>query len=165
MTKRATKRRPDLRRIVARRSYTVLEAAQLLGVRPATVRRWVKLGVPHLADSRPVLILGFALKDWLRERRAEACRRCSDDELYCFRCREPRQTMAGSVAIILENQRTVRITGRCIDCGTRMNKKGSRANLPQIRKSFRLPTCRHDNLEGSGNPLVDRDLEVEEIGQ
>ncbi len=90
-------------------------------------------------------------------------RKCPPDELYCFRCREPRQAASDSVAIVLENEKTVRITGRCIECDTRMNKKGSRAKLNEIERTFGLSTKRHATLVGSDDPLVNRDLEIEKI--
>ncbi len=107
--------------------------------------------------------MGFVLKAWLEERRAKARKSCKADEFYCFGCREPRQAAPGSIIIVNENEKTVRITGRCVECDTRMNRKGSRSKLDEIERTFRISTKRHATLRGSDNPLVKRDLEMEEF--
>jgi len=163
MAKNTRGRRPDLRRIMNRRSYTVAQAADLLGIRQGAVRNWLGAGLPCLDDARPVLIMGFAMKAWLKERRNKARKSCKVDELYCFRCREPRWAAQGSIAIITENEKTVRITGRCVECDTRMNRKGSRAKLDEIKRTFRISTKRHATLGVSDDPLVNRDLEMEKV--
>ena len=147
-----------------RRSYTVAQVADLFGVSRGTVRCWLRRGLPCLDEGRPVLFMGFALKAWLKQRRDRARKSCEADEFYCFRCREPRQAVPGSVVIIPENEKTVRIAARCARCDTRMNRKGSRAKLDEIERTFRLSTKRHAPLEVSDDPLVNRDLEMDKVG-
>ncbi|MDQ3246746.1 MAG: helix-turn-helix domain-containing protein, partial [Pseudomonadota bacterium] len=52
-------------RVKVNRSYTVEEAAEAVGATPQTVRIWIKSGLLALEGQRPVLILGWALKDFL----------------------------------------------------------------------------------------------------
>ena len=57
------KRKIDARRVKIHRNYTISEVAQLLGVHKNTVQHWLKSGLPHIGEPRPILILGQDLKD------------------------------------------------------------------------------------------------------
>jgi hypothetical protein len=54
------------------------------------------LGLPHLSDQRPFLILGPDLIDF-RAKRDQPKRRCGVQELFCFRCREPKTAAGGMI--------------------------------------------------------------------
>jgi excisionase family DNA binding protein len=77
------------------RSYSAEEAARTLGVHKGTVRNWIKAGLPTVDKTRPVLILGSQLRDWLEQRRKAGKRPCPPGKLYCFKCREPRSPALG----------------------------------------------------------------------
>jgi hypothetical protein len=81
----------DARRIKIHRNYTVVEAAQGLGVHKNTIQSWLSNGLPHIASPRPILILGHDLKRFLDDRRQAARKPCSTGELFCLKCRAPRR--------------------------------------------------------------------------
>jgi Helix-turn-helix domain len=88
-------RRPDWRRIKAKYSYTVEEAARTLNVHRNTVRNWIRTGgLAVMNGSRPHLILGAVLFDHLKAKRLALKRKCDRGELYCFKCRAPRKPVA-----------------------------------------------------------------------
>jgi len=58
---------PNLAKI--NRNYTVSEVATLYGISKATVRRWIRLGLPVIDDMRPILILGCDLLDYIHRQR------------------------------------------------------------------------------------------------
>jgi hypothetical protein len=80
-------RRPNPRLAKIHRSYTVEEAARLLGVYKGTVRQWIKQGLSTCDDRRPLLILGGDLRDFLVKKRTQNKRPCKPGEVYCVRCR------------------------------------------------------------------------------
>ena len=161
MSKRS--RRHDLRRVRKHTSYTVPEAAAVLGVAIGTVRKWRRDGLPALDERRPILIFGADLKSWLGERAKLRKRKCGFDEMYCFRCRAPQKPQLGTVRITPRNQKTLLVSGRCGQCGTKMNKGGSVAKIPELINTFGINTMRQEHLVGCDTPLLKRDLEKEDI--
>jgi len=78
-------RRADWRRIKGKYSYTVEEAARALNLHRNTVRNWVRRGgLPAMTGSRPYLILGVVLVEFLKARRLALKRKCGLGELYCL---------------------------------------------------------------------------------
>ena len=130
----------DLRRIRLSVCYTMPEVAKLLGVTIGTVWAWVRAGLPILEDVRPFLIPGDDLKTWLRNRARARKQACQPNELYCFRCRAPREPEPGTVRIILRNQKVTSIKGCCSGCGCTMNRAGSAAKIYETMRAFGVPT-------------------------
>ena len=73
------------------RSYSVNDIAVLLDVSKATVRRWIALGLPAITDMRPVLVLGFDLKEYPKQRRTKNKNCLGPTEMFCCRCRGPKR--------------------------------------------------------------------------
>jgi len=127
------KRHPKYSLVKKDRNYTADDAARLLDVHKNTVRNWIKSGLPVLNDTRPVLILGQDLKDFLKNRRTQNKRPCKPEQFYCFRCRTPKYP-AGSMAEYQEVTGTFgNLIASCSDCGTTMNKRFSLAKIEQIQ--------------------------------
>ncbi len=126
------KRRPNYRLVKTHRSYTVEEIARLFGMHKNTVRAWVKAGLPTCDGKRPMLILGRELAEYLKARRTKNKRPCQPGEIYCVRCRAPKQP-AGEMAEyqpITESQRN--LMGFCPDCEGMIFRRASVAKLAQI---------------------------------
>ncbi|MBO9420317.1 helix-turn-helix domain-containing protein [Labrenzia sp. R4_2] len=83
-------RRISAARVKSNRSYSVDEAAEIVGVTVQTIRAWLKQGLRCLNASRPTLILGADLKDFLKERTAKNALTLSVGEFKCFRCKAPK---------------------------------------------------------------------------
>ena len=148
------KRKPDLRRIRTSKTYTLIEIAKTLDRHIATVRVWVRNGLPLLSDQLPILVLGSELKNWLQKTRSAKACICQPDEMYCFKCREPRKPKPETVTIIPRNEKTVSIKGQCEICDTRMNRAGSFTKLDQINDCFRSLTPHKQHLSVCNNPSV-----------
>lgn len=153
--RKAKKRKPDLRRIRPSKTYSLPQIAETLDRDIATVRAWIRDGLPTLGDQKPLLVLGSELKPWLKAKWAARKQPCKPDEMLCFKCDKPRRPETGSVRIEPRNEKTVSITGRCSVCGTRMAKAGSRAQMAEIEETFRalslqkqrLVVCSHANAK------------------
>lgn len=87
------RRRPSARSVKTHRSYTIDEASRATGACKATVRRWIKTGLPTVQGSRPALILGGDLLLFMR--RAGNRQTCQPTECFCLKCRMPRNPALG----------------------------------------------------------------------
>ena len=93
-------KRLNARSVKIQRSYTVDEAARLFGVHKNIVRAWIKSGLQTIDDRRPILILGRHLVSFLHHRRQRTIQRCQAGQLYCVRCRAPKNPAARMVDYI-----------------------------------------------------------------
>ncbi len=110
------KRKIDARRIKIHRSYTISEAADRLGIHKNTVQQWLKSGLPHIREPRPVLILGEDLKYFLNERRQKARKPCPGGHLLCLKCREPRRPAAQMLDYVPITLTSGNLRGICEVC-------------------------------------------------
>lgn len=131
MARPKVRRKPDWRAIRKHRPYRVDEAARALGVCKATVRRWIKQGLPAIADSKPILILGRDLIAFLQKRR-RAKQQCEPGEFYCFRCRTPKRAAFGEAEIVHTATTSVNLRALCATCATVMHKRVSLRKLAQL---------------------------------
>ena len=146
------KRKPDLRKIRTSKTYTLPEIAKALDRNIATVRSWVRIGLPLLSKQKPVLVQGFELKNWLQKTWHSKSQKCKPSELFCFKCRVPKQPKLGSIEIIPRNEKTVTIKGRCAACNTQMNQVGSMAKLAELEVLFNTQKPQMQRLSGYNNP-------------
>jgi len=98
-------------------TYEVSEAAKALGKSQATIRNWIKDGLPILSGRKPLLISGAAIRDYLRARYRAAKSPLSPDELFCLSCRAGRKPVAMLVEVIPNTSKTTRLKGQCECCG------------------------------------------------
>jgi excisionase family DNA binding protein len=125
-------KRPNWRNVKIHRSYTVEEAAQLLGVAKGTVLRWVKSGdLPALKEQKPFLILGSDLQAYLKGRKRDK-QTCGPAECYCFTCRAPRNAAGRMADFWPVTAKTGNLQALCASCGGLMHKTVSLARLPAL---------------------------------
>ncbi len=118
------RRRIDPRRIKVLRTYTVEEAADLLGVHKNTIRAWVKGGLEPLDRRRPTLFVGGVLAAYIRRIRDQARRPCPPGHFYCLRCRDARRPAGGIVEVQpAEKGATHNVQALCCVCLTVMNRR------------------------------------------
>lgn len=153
------KRRPNYRLVKTLRSYTVEEVARLLGTHKNTVRAWVTAGLPTCDSKRPTLILGRDLAAYLQARRTKNKRPCQPGEIYCVRCRAPRQP-AGDMADYRPITASLGLLGGiCPHCGAMIYRRASLAKLPQIRGKLDIRfTEAERRVSDSSLPIVNSDF-------
>jgi Helix-turn-helix domain len=116
-------RRADWRRIKGKYSYTVEEAARTLNLHRNTVRNWVRrCGLPAMTESRPHLILGAVLVEFLKKRRLALRLKCGPGDLYCLKCRAPRKPVAELIEHRPMASGRTRIVGICSTCESLMHR-------------------------------------------
>lgn len=135
------------------RCYSVDEAARVAGVCRATVRRWIKTGLPVIDDRRPALISGRELSTFLEARRKRRKRKCAANEFYCLSCKEPRQAAFGDAEIVSRSRSTANVRALCAQCGALMHKRISLKMLPPLSEIAGLRVQQgHKDLSGSADP-------------
>lgn len=130
---------PNLAKI--HRSYRVDEAASLYKVHKGTVRNWIKAGLPVLDDKHPMQILGGELAAFHRARRKKNKQKCKPGEMYCFRCRAPKEPALNMVDYKPDTATLGNLVGICPACGTIMNRRASLAKLEQVRGKMEIRYC------------------------
>lgn len=137
-------KRPNSRAIKSARTYTIDEAATLLGVSVGTVRGWVRDGLPVMKSQRPYLVLGDALRTFLNRRHDDARSPLKPDQLYCLSCKEGRTPLGLMADLIPQTTKTARLSGLCGVCGGICNRMISVADLPRFYEILDVacPDCR-----------------------
>ena len=122
----------NIRLIRVRRSYSVTEIAALFKVHQQTVRTWHKAGMKPIEESeKPLLFLGRDIQQFLQKRRASKRRRLNNDQFYCARCKEARQSHRADVQIINtgrllgRGKRSIQFRGKCSICSATVYRFGS----------------------------------------
>jgi hypothetical protein len=124
-------RSPNGRLAKIHRNYTVPELAKLLGVHRNTVREWVKRGLSKSDNKRPMLILGRDVVQFLHDRRLGNKRACQPGEIYCVRCRAPREPAGGMAEYQPSNPTLGSLVGICPTCDSMMYRRVSAAKIEQ----------------------------------
>jgi hypothetical protein len=145
------------------RNYTVEEAASLYGVFKGTVRNWIKAGLPTLNDKRPMLILGSDLAAFHQARRMRNKQKCKPGEMYCFKCRIPKEPDGNEVEFKAITGKIGNLIGICPTCYSIMNRRVNIAKLDQVRgkMDFTIPLAQQHIVE-SNQPSVNSDLKQEQ---
>ena len=127
------KRHPNPRLVKIHRTYIVQEIAELFNIHKNTVRNWIKNGLMVCDDKRPTLILGRDLITYLNDLRAKGKQPCSPGEIYCVRCRKPKQPALDMAEYTPITETFGNLSGICPDCETIINKRASFSKLHEIR--------------------------------
>ena len=123
--------------------YTFQEAADATSVSARTIRTWARMGLPVMAESRPALIRGDDLRDFIQGQRSERKVLVALDELYCLPCRAARRPAEGMADCEVNGARAT-LTGLCPRCATVMSKPIAKARIPEIARTLDLKITRHD---------------------
>ena len=114
-------------------TYTVEDITKLFGVHRKTVHRWIKDGLPTISRARPFLIHWGDLAEFLQAPRLKNKRKCRPGEIYCVRCRAPKNP-AGDMADYQPITTTRgNLIGICPSCETIINRGVSLAKLDLVR--------------------------------
>lgn len=154
------KRHPNPRLAKIHCNYTVDEVATLFGIHRNTVREWVKRGLPTSDGRRPMLILGRDLVAFLTARRAKNKRTCQPGQIYCVRCRAPREPAGDMVDYVPVTATLGNLAAICSACETMIYRRVSLAKLAHV--CGKLDVTMPQALEHIGEraqPTVNSDLE------
>jgi excisionase family DNA binding protein len=159
-------RRADWRRIKSKYSYTVEEAARVHNLHRNTVRNWVRRGgLPAMTGSRPLLILGAVLIEFLKARRLALKRKCALGELYCLKCRTPQKPVPELIEHSPMASGRTRIVAICSTCETLMHRFVANRNLEASLREFGVQSGpAHGSLTDTRYPSLNCHSEAPETG-
>lgn len=155
-----TKRTYNPRLIKATWPYTVQEIAELLKVHKNAVTRWIAEGLVADCSSRPYLIRGKNLIDFIVGRQAKRRAKCGLGQFYCLKCRGPRDPYLGIVDLNFIKAGTVRLESICAECSTKVHKVQSASQLDKIRSHFHVQSIAGEHIYARTDPFLNRDLET-----
>jgi hypothetical protein len=155
-------RRLNHRLVKIHRNYTVEEIARLFSVHKNTVRNWVTQGLPTIDNGKPILVLGSALWQFLRDRRQRARQRCGPSEMYCVRCRAVKRPDGNFAEYLPIRPDWGNLRALCPDCESLMHRRVNLAELDKIRDGLEIllpeaPT----HIRDSRSPSLNCDLSIE----
>lgn len=167
----AAKRTFNPKLIRARRSHSFAEIAELYGIHPRTVQRWRKEGLPVLDEaSRPFLVMGAALQDFLRERQRKRKHPLKPGEFFCSTCRCARRSAPEALLTEItakrlgKRYRQALIRGVCEVCGRRLLRFSSDRQVREFQQRGLLLSEREKQLGGSTDGSVKTDIARGEDG-
>ena len=159
------KRTFNPRLIKARRSYSLPEVAEVYGIHPRTVQHWRKEGLLVLDEaSRPFLVMGAALQDFLRERQRNRKHPLKPGEFFCSTCRCARRSAPGALLTEITDKRLGKqhrqalIRGICEVCGRRLLRFSSDRQVQEFQQRGLLLSEREKQLGGSEDGSVRTDI-------
>lgn len=132
--------------IKTRESYTSKQISVLLNVHPKTVQLWVKECLPTITN-KPILIMGFDLKQFLDNKQKNRKCKLEPDEFYCTKCRKAVRSTDNDVWIEYTNKtigknnyKEIVIKGICDECLTKVNRFSHSGKLEEIKEHFDVVT-------------------------
>lgn len=132
------KKRKDMRRIKSARLYKVREFAFAIDVSKATVRRWIRHGLPSLGSGPNRLIEGEKAKAWLKQQEAQRKKKCGHKQMYCMKCKLPRSPRYRSVGMQPQGPKRFAVSAKCAVCDTKMYRIFSAAQTPEFIEAIEL---------------------------
>jgi len=129
--------------VKANATYDVFEAARALNVTPTTIRNWIKDGLEAMTASKPYLILGSAIRSYLRDKYAAARRPLKDNELFCTSCRNGRKPLNMEVSRSQVSAKTDLLKGVCQQCSGTITRMISHKQRPAFAATFAITTERN----------------------
>ncbi len=127
------KRNQNPRLAKIHRSYKVDEIADLYGTHKNTVLNWIKQGLPTFDNKRPLMILGSDLNAFHAKRRVKNKHPCKPNEIYCIRCRTPKEPAGNMAEYQRINETLGNLVAICPDCELIINRRVNLAKLEQIK--------------------------------
>lgn len=124
-------------------TYTVEEAAHALGKSPATIRNWIRDGLPVMASRKPMLMLGGAIRGYLQAKYKSAKRPLVADELFCLSCQIGRKPLHMTVLSFPNTAKTTRLKGTCEQCGGAASRIVSNTQLQFLAATFQFKERGH----------------------
>jgi hypothetical protein len=125
-------------RIKKNLTYTILEAAEELDLSVATIRNWIKQGLPIQNDQRPYLIYGCDLRDFIVQMSKARKFKLQDGELNCFTCNASRAPQGLAVVYTAQTAKTGRLSGVCGVCGGKCSRIISNAKISAFSRILKI---------------------------
>lgn len=125
-------KRIDPRRIKLHYSYSIDEAARLLGVHKNTVCGWRAKGLKPIDTNRPILFGGRDLRSFLERTKSGRKQPSPKGHFYCFKCRASRRPAMEMVDYAPISSISGNLSALCAECQTLMHRRARLSDLAVI---------------------------------
>jgi Helix-turn-helix domain len=119
-------------------TYDVNEAARALDKTPATIRNWIKDGLPVMSSRKPYLISGEAIREYLRAKYKASKRPLDPDTLFCPACGVGRQPVGMEASISSLTVYTSLLKGVCSHCCGTSTRMISKTKVTDFAHTFTI---------------------------
>jgi len=151
-------RRHNSRRVKIHRTYTITEAAAVLGAHKHTVSRWIAAGLPTTDDRRPYLIHGKDIRAFLNARKPDK-QTCRPGEFYCLRCRTPKRPAGDMADYISKTPSRGLLRGICPTCETLIHRAASLGTIEEKAGGLNVTMPRaQQRIVDTSSPLSNVDF-------
>ncbi len=127
--------------------YYLKELADVMDVSYGTVLRWVNEGMKVFANQYPLMTHGDYVKAFHKEKNRP--NKLAPNEFHCCKCQAPRKAQGNFAYIDYLNPKSPNLKAVCETCSTRLNKKISMKNMPEIEETFEIITEHPERLLAS----------------
>ena len=132
-------KRVSTRKIKKHRLYTYEEAGGAVGVTSDTVRTsWRSNGLQVMTANSPHYILGAELIRYIEDKQAKKSVKMALDQMYCFKCKEPRKPLWAMVDYIPINGTRGRLTGLCEACEGGLQRFVGKGDLGKFGQIYEI---------------------------
>lgn len=100
-----------------------------------TVRAWMKNGLKAIDKSRPTLIYGNNLIEYLKKKNSSGKCKTEFDQMFCMKCKDARPVYQNKIVLAL-NENKLKAQGLCRTCKTKMNKGYKIDDSQRLRRTF-----------------------------
>ncbi|MFH0702698.1 MAG: hypothetical protein V2B14_04070 [bacterium] len=133
----------NLRLIKTRESYSTKRISQELGVHARTVQEWYKEGLNPIENTRPYLVMGYELKQFLEKKIQRRKTKLQPDEFYCTKCREAVRPTDNDVWVEISERtignqgfKAMTVKGVCENCNSRINRFSHTEKFDEVKQIF-----------------------------
>ena len=160
------KRKYNTNLIKQRHSYTIAEIAQIYRVHIRAVQSWIRQDLQVLdTNSKPYLIYGTDIRQFLKQRADKRKHPISDNEFFCPKCKLARKSIKNSIRFEVTKKKLGKhnkltfIRGTCEICGSRLIRFTSDKKLEETLKKL-VPSEEFETLL-SGNRYASMNTDIE----
>ena len=120
------------------RQYTYEQAADVMGISAATVRRWRSEGLEVFDGKVPHLIVGAVLKEFVGQKNAKTGPKMPSDNFLCMTCGAHRGAYGGMADYWPKTDKTGYLKTLCDVCEGPCSKLASKAKLNELGKTLTI---------------------------
>ena len=140
------------------RTYSVSELAIRLDVHKNTIRNWLRDGLEPIDKRQPIVFLGEMVRQFLTARNRSRKHHCGPGQMYCFRCRQPREPAMGMVDYVPLRATSGNLRAICDTCDAIMHRSARMADLVRIMPGLAVQFVEASpRLSGRGSPSLNCD--------
>ena len=155
-------KRINTRLITAKKSYSVSELADLLGVTPNTVLGWIRNeGLQRNEGIYPYMLRGEVVITFHKARRLKNQFTLQAHEFRCGKCGVARMARGGIATIHKHRSKTSMLKANCTTCGGKMCKIISHTKIAKIQKLLTVHTLHESALVQSTNSNTNHETKGE----